>query len=493
MLGKKLSQSFVFSILSMVFSFVSSVFIARIGGAAIFGNISLATSFQSLLRQLFNSSLNNAHLKAYNEDSSIGLKNFLVLNLFFNMLTSISIVGFIFWNSSASGEVFSDLQISLIVIFILQDYLTTPIFMYSTNQYAKLNIARGNLVDFSSQLLISLAKIGAVLYGFKEIGIAWSIVGACALSSVYPLISLFKEKLGKVSMTVIRSYIKYALYIFTSAMAYGLLLSFDKILLGFFSVSAEDIGYYNAGNRLGILLMSLGVSVGGIFLSVFTKNLAEKNHEKTLAQLKDYERSITVFFLPVILVPIFFGEELISIIYGSAFASGYLVLVFSLLVAYIKTLTIPYQNFLFAVNRFKEFNRTSVIFAIAIVGLTTLFAYFDVLGSKTTAVALGLFVSCLVERMIFVWEAARIDKNVKLFFHPKEVLFFTLIIAAFFIYMHYAVHDLTSLAVRFGMLLAVIPAGALLGIYTWDDFYNIKGLVFKPKAAAVPAEAEPIL
>jgi O-antigen/teichoic acid export membrane protein len=485
-----LSQSFVFSILSMVFSFVSSVFIARIGGAAIFGNISLATSFQSLLRQLFNSSLNNAHLKAYNEDSSIGLKNFLVLNLFFNMLTSIAIVCFIFWNSSASGEVFSDLQISLIVIFILQDYLTTPIFMYSTNQYARLNIARGNLVDFSSQLLISLAKIGAVLYGFKEIGIAWSIVGACGLSSVYPLYSLFKEPLGKVSMHVIRNYIKYALYIFTSALAYGLLLSFDKILLGFFSVSAEEIGYYNAGNRLGILLMSLGVSVGGIFLSVFTKNLAERNHEKTLAQLKDYERSITVYFLPMILVPIFFGEELITIIYGSAFASGYFVLVFSLLVAYIKTLTIPYQNFLFAVNRFKEFNRTSVIFAVTIVCLTTLFAYLDLLGSKTTAVAFGLFISCMVERMIFVWEAARIDPHVKLFFHGKALLYFTVILTGFFIYMHFAAHDLTSLVVRFGLLLLVIPVGTLLGIYTPKDYDALLSLISKRKTAPAHTEVE---
>lgn len=492
MLGKKLSQSFVFSILSMVFSFASSVFIARIGGAAIFGNISLATSFQSLLRQLFNSSLNNAHLKAYNEDNSIGLKNFFVLNLFFNMLTSIAIVLFVFWNSSAHGDVFSALQIHLIIIFILQDYLTTPIFMYSTNQYARLNIARGNLIDFSSQLLVSLAKIGAVLYGFQEIGIAWSIVAACALSSVYPLISLFKEKLGKVSLQVIKSYIRYALYIFTSAMAYGLLLSFDKILLGFFSVSAENIGYYNAGNRLGILLMSLGVSVGGIFLSVFTKNLSEQNSEKTLGQLKDYERSITVYFLPVILVPIFFGKELITIIYGNAFASGYPVLVFSLLVAYIKTLTIPYQNFLFAVNKFKEFNRTSVIFAISIVVLTTVFAYLNLFGSKTTAVAFGLLVSCVIERMIFVWEAARIDTGIKLFFHGKALLFFAVILAVFGLYMQMVQHDLVSLAVRFAGLLMIIPAGYLLNIYGVQDYKAIRSLVFKTKAAPVEVETEQI-
>jgi O-antigen/teichoic acid export membrane protein len=476
MLGKKLSQSFVFSLLSMGFTFVSSVFIARIGGAAMFGNISLATSFQALLRQMFVSSLNNAHLKAFSENKEVGIKNYLLVNIAFNVLSSIAILLVVLINTASGSGAFTDLQIKLIIIFIVQDYLAIPLFMYSTNQYAQLNITKGNLADFVGQILQSIAKIGAVLYGFQEIGVAWSIIAACALGSVFPIYSLIKERTGKVSKESVRKYVRYSFYIATSALAYGLLLSFDKILLGFFSVSAEDIGYYNAGNRLGVLLMSLGVSVGGIFLSVFTKNRFEKNGEKTLEQLRKYERIITIYFLPVVLVPVFFGKELMNLIYGSAYQSGYPVLVVSIFVAYVKTLTIPYQNLLFASNRFKEFNRTSVIFSISIVSLTMSFAHFNVFGTISLSVAVGLLTASLIERMAFVWEAKKVHPGIKLVFHPKELAFFAVIVAGFFVYMSLMPHDLGSLILRAMIIILIIPIGSLLNIYTRADYSLLKGL-----------------
>ena len=461
----------------MALSFISSIFIARIGGAAIFGNISLATSFQALIKSIFSHSVNNAHLKVYNDDTSVGVKNYLLLNLFFNLLTSLLIVVFVLWNSRSSNNTFSQVQLHLIIIFIIQDYLLTPLTIYTTDQYAKLNVKRGNFLDFSSQVLTNLAKIAAVLLGQTEIGIAWAIIIACCISSVFPIISLSKGNIGKYSFQVIKKYIRLCLYISTSALAYGLLLSFDKILLGFFAVSPEKIGYYNAGNRLGILLMSLGVSVGGIFLSVFSKNIAEKNQEKTLEQLKQYERYISIFFIPVILVPIFFGEELLMFIYGKEFTTGYIVLVFALIVAYLKTTTIPYQNYLFANNSFKVFNRLSIVFAVVIVASTFLFAFFDLFPDKTTSVAFGLLFSCIVDRILFGIACSRIDKEIKMYFYPQILLFFVLIAVGWFSVRGLVSGNiLISYIIRVFVLLLIIPVGYLLKIYKQEDYRLITQL-----------------
>lgn len=471
MLGKKISQNFAINILSMAFGITSSIFIARIGGPAILGNISLAMSFQVLVKSIFTHTINSAHLKVYSEDNQVGLKNFLFASIFYNIITSFLILLFVGWNLSSSNGTFTDLQITLIVIFILQDYLFTPLYIYITDQQSKLNILRANLVDFSAQTLVNLAKIVAVLVGASEIGIAWYMMGACGISAIYPLIKLLKEKFGTFSFNILKKYIRYSLHISTSTIAYGLLLSFDKVLLGIYAVPAAVIGYYNVGNRLGLMIMTLGVSVGGIFLSVFSQNLNQQNHEKTREQLSKYERFISITFLPAFLVAILLGKELIALVFGVEYVLAYPVLIFSIFMAYTKTVTTPYQNYLFVYNRFKAYNRTSIAFAFAIIGCTILFAHFNLFGDMTVSVAAALFLATIIERILFVIEAKQVDRNVKFTFHPAITLFFACFIGGWYLVEGYVIElpALLSYGIRLVILLLVIPLGFALGVYTRAD------------------------
>ncbi len=481
MLGKKISQNFAINILSMAFGFISSIFIARIGGPAILGNISLAMSFQILIKSVFTHTVNSAHLKVYSEDSQVGLKNFLVVNIFYNFITSLLVLLFAVWNMSSSAGTFTQLQTTLIIIFILQDYFFTPLYIYVTDQQSKLNIVRANMIDFSAQTLVNIAKVAAVLAGENEIGIAWYMMAACGVSAVYPLVKLIKEKFGSYSFSVVKKYIRYSLSISTSTIAYGLLMSFDKVLLGLYAVPAAAIGYYNVGNRLGLMIMTLGVSVGGIFLSVFAKNVTEQNHDKTREQLAQYERFISISFLPAFMVAILFGRELIVLVFGSEYILAYPVLIFALFMAYTKTVTIPFQNYLFANNRFKAFNRTSISFAAAIFVCTVGFGYFDFFNDRTVSVAAGLFLATLIERLLFVREANRVDKKVKFTFHPAILLFFGCFIGGWFLVEGF-VADLSTLlsyGIRILILLLIVPLGYLAGVYAKADFELITKLVKK--------------
>ena len=484
MLGKKLSQNFAINIVSMVLGVLSSIFIARIGGPAILGNISLAMSFQVLVKSIFTHTVNSAHLKMYNDDPKVGLKNYLIVFVLYNVITSLLVLAFVAWNQLNHQGTFTELQITLIVIFILQDYLMTPVYLYTTDQSSKLNIVRANMVDFYTQTLINIAKIAAVVLGESEIGIAWYIMAACGLSSIYPLIDLIRSKFGTYSAEVVKKYIRFSLSISTSTIAYGLLISFDKVLLGLFRVSPEKIGYYNVGNRLGLLVLTLGLNVGGIFLSVFSKNISENNHDKTIEQLANYERFISIIFLPAILVATLFGEELITVVFGSLYVYAYLVLIFSLSFAYIKTLTIPYQNYVFANNRLKEFRSTSILFAVAIVVFTLLLAYIDPFRDLTVSVAFGLLLACLFERVLFTQAATKVDPQIKFFFHPKTILFFTNLIVGWLLLRE--VVPTTNLyfswSIRTGILLAFLPVAFLLGIYTRDDISLVTKLIKKQPA-----------
>ncbi len=472
MLGKKISQNFAINILSMAFGFISSIFIARIGGPAILGNISLAMSFQVLIKSVFTHTVNSAHLKVYSEDNSVGLKNFLVVNIIYNILTTLLVLLFVLWNYTSTAGTFTELQISLIIIFILQDYLFTPLYIYVTDQQSKLNIVRANMIDFSAQTLVNIAKIVAVLASENEIGIAWYMMAACGISAVYPTVKLLREKFGSYALVMVKKYIRYSLSISTSTIAYGLLMSFDKVLLGLYAVPAAAIGYYNVGNRLGLMIMTLGTSVGGIFLSVFAKNVSELNHDKTREQLGQYERFISISFLPAFLVAVLFGRELITLVFGEEYVLAYPVLIFALFMAYTKTITIPFQNYLFANNRFKSFNRTSILFAVAIAGCTFMFAQFNFLQDMTVSVAAGLLLATLVERVLFVREASKVDPNMKFTFHPAILLFFACFIGGWYLIESFVLNMdvLLSYAVRLLYLLMVLPLGFMFGIYTRADF-----------------------
>jgi O-antigen/teichoic acid export membrane protein len=481
MLGKKISQNFAINILSMAFGFISSIFIARIGGPTILGNISLAMSFQVLIKSIFTHTVNSAHLKIYSEDNSVGLKSFLVVNIFYNVVTSLLVVFFVVWNHNSSAGTFTELQTTLIVIFILQDYLFTPLYIYVTDQQSKLNILRANMVDFSAQTFVNIAKIAAVLLGESEIGIAWWMMGACGVSGIYPLVKLIQQNFGTYSFSIAKKYIRYSLHISTSTIAYGLLLSFDKVLLGLYAVPAAAIGYYNVGNRLGLMIMTLGVSVGGIFLSVFAKNITDQNHDKTREQLAQYERFIAISFLPAFLAAILFGKELIIFVFGDEYILAYPVLIFALFMAYIKTVTIPLQNYLFANNRFKSFNRISIAFAISILTSTLAFGYFNFFNDLTVSVAAGLFFATVIERFLFVVGAKQVDSKIQFAFHPMILFFFSSYIAGWFM-IDEQVSEFTiilSYGIRIGILLSILPLGLFFGIYTKADIKLITNLIGK--------------
>ncbi|GAB3027426.1 hypothetical protein GCM10027185_29070 [Spirosoma pulveris] len=479
MLGKKIGQNFIINIVSMGLGILSSVFIARVGGPTIMGNIGLAMSFQVLVKSIFTHTVNSVHLKMYNENNQVGLKNYMVVFVLYNVLTSLLVLSFVLWNNFSHNGAFTDLQISLIIIFILQDYLMTPFYIYITDQSSKLNIVRSNMTDFYAQTLINIAKIAAVLLGESEIGIAWYIMAACALGSVYPVINLIRSDFGPYSLTVVKKYIRYSMTISTSTIAYGLLVSFDKVLLGLYKVSPELIGFYNVGNRLGLLLMTLGISIGSILLSVFSKNATENNNDKTISQLSSYERFITISFLPAFLAASLFGNELITLVFGNRYLEAFPVLLLSILFAYVKILTIPYQNYLFANNSFRAFNRNSILFIVAIIFFSTTMAHFNFFNDLPISVAAALLLACLFERVLFTRDAAKIDPQIRLFFYPGTVLFFTALTVGWFVLNHFipASNYLLSYGIRAVILLAILPVGYLLGIYTKGDFYMITSLL----------------
>jgi len=479
MIAKKFSQNFFFQIVSQAISFIASIFVARLGGAAIFGNIGLATSYQNLFRSLIVNASNNAHLKVYAEDKSHGIKTYMYYT--FSLFIGADFLVFIwaFYNYITPNSSLNKLQSLLIFIFILQDFIAFPALIARTDQTAKLNIFKANIVNFIPFITINIFKIFAVFIGFKEIGIALAMLIASLAGTFYSIPIIKKSYRGKFDKKLLKKYFRYSLYIAAAGISQSLLMSYDKILLGFMKISPEMIGYYNAGNRLGVLFMLIGVNAGGIFLAIFSKNAVNKDTDSTLNYLKKYERYILIFFSPFLIGTIILGKDLLGIIFGQGFAIAYVVLSLSLIMGLLKILTIPLHNLLFANNKFKSFNILSVVYASLIIFLTTSIAIIDPFDDKLMSVAFGLFLAGLIEKVLFTIYVKTIEKRIRFSFYPAYILYFLM---TYIISTNVINHlDLKSFASRLLITVVCIAisilGGSILGIYKRSDINLVFNLL----------------
>jgi len=481
MLAKKFSQNFLFQIASQAIGFIASIFVARLGGAAIFGNIGLATSYQNLFRSLIVNSTNNAHLKIYSEDNECGIRTYTQLTFLMIVFSDLLIFAWVVYNYFSFDSSLSTLQCTLILLFILQDFITFPCLVANVDCASKLDIFRANMSSFIPALLSNIFKVLAVVLGYREIGIAIFLLIASFFGTFYSIYLLQKNAdWGIFRKDLLKKYIRYTMFIMAGAVAHGLLQSYDKILLGFLRVSPEDIGYYNAGNKLGLLFLQIGVSVGGIFLAVFSRNVVQKDNDSTLDQLKKYERYVLIFFLPCIMAVSLLGKDLLMLVFGNDFGRGDGVLIFSLLVALAKIITVPYHNFLFAHNRFKSFNILSLFYSAAIVGITTFFAIVNWFNDILLSIAFGLFLSGIIEKLLFTYVSKKIDSRVKFLYSFPLLFYFLLIFAASewiltsflsqstFIFRLFFVLIISGITILFGFL---------FGFYKKEDILLIRNLI----------------
>lgn len=472
MLAKKFAQKFIYIIISQAISFISSIFVARLGGASIFGNLGLASAYQDLFRSLITNSTNSAHLKINSENDNCGLKTFSLLSLALMIISNSLILCWVFYNLSIKNPVLSNLQTVLILLFILQDFIILPSFIATTDCVSRLEISRSNLISFIPLLLSNILKIIAIAIGFKEIGIAIFMLVASLFGTIYPIILFKKVTWGNLDLDLLKTYAKYSLYISAGALAHGVLLSYDKILLGFLRVSPENIGFYNAGNKLGLLLMTIGVSVGGIFLAIFSKNVVDKNIDGSLYQLKQYERYIILIFAPIIIGAMLLGKDLLFLIFGKGFEMGYVVLNISLIVAFTKILTIPYHNLLFANNKFKLFNIISISYTLTIITMSTFIGYYNLFNNVLLSVSFGLFIAGISEKLIYTFFSRKIDSRIKIIFHPYILLFFiiTYLIGKYVLMdLLYDLNTYYKVIFVLVFLLTTIFLGFIIGIYEKSD------------------------
>ncbi len=185
--------------------------------------------------------------------------------------------------------------------------------------------------------------------------------------------------------------------------------------------SAQTVAVYGAAQKLAMMV----TLTHGLIISVMQSSVAELNATNKLLKLEELVRGMSfVAIIPafiILLIFIFFGDIILSIVYGEFYKKGYAVLLIIGTTNFISMLLGPAGMVLIMTNQQKEV----VLIILVNTLITIILAYFmlKIYGYEGVAcswgigaITYGLFTWCLVKKRLNI----RTDIKASLFFLRKE-------------------------------------------------------------------------
>lgn len=184
--------------------------------------------------------------------------------------------------------------------------------------------------DFLYQGLITALVFFATAFKQGVVGLSLSWLGAilvaagASLTYVRSRTSLLASRIATFQETY--RLLRFSLPLMISGAVWTIMLQSDNLLLGYF-LQASDVGIYDVTFTLiQPFLMIVGI-FGFLFLPLFSK-LDDENDEQSMQVTFRFVTKWMVFLsLPLYFSYLLFSEELLSLIFGSEYAAGHLVLI----------------------------------------------------------------------------------------------------------------------------------------------------------------------
>ncbi|MBN1896573.1 MAG: oligosaccharide flippase family protein [Candidatus Aenigmarchaeota archaeon] len=324
-------------ILSKIFTLIYRVFIAQFYGPTDYGIFSLGIAVLSLFAMTSLIGLQSgvvrfvSHYRSKKDNERVkgtiisSLKITLPLSIAMSIILALlsEFIGLTVFHETELVNVLMILSIS-IPFTTLMTILMSAFIGFKKADY---RVYTENISLNSFKLLLILL-FGIAGLGISGIAWAWTIATIMTFIVTVLLIrKLYPDIKSSLKSVEIKSELfKYsAPLLFTGTMGFIILWT-DTIMIGIF-MEASDVGIYNAAMPIGQILFMTANAIIALFLPVITE-LYSKNKIKKINNLyKTVSRWTLYVNLPIFLVLVFFSRQVLSIMFGPEYTSGYIVLV----------------------------------------------------------------------------------------------------------------------------------------------------------------------
>lgn len=315
--------------------FPISILLARFLGAENLGLFSLAKNITGWLQQFANLGLNNAAVKfitVYSgEKKGQNLKGLFILIFLISTITSLVLSICLFFFADFLGKSTNKPELSYILRYfsiVVPLGAATTMLTFTMRGFKNIKQAiKIELSNFSSYLLglIILLFGGYKLYGaviaFVLSHIISTILGIYFLVKEFPdLLSPLKPKFH------LKRLLRFSFPLYLAGFTWVMMRRIDLLMLGYFKPSA-DVGIYQAAVFLSVLVSFFSQALSQIFPPIIS-DLYNKKQTSIISQLyKTTTRWACIGSLMVLLVILLYSKNILGLLYGPDFTSGWKVLV----------------------------------------------------------------------------------------------------------------------------------------------------------------------
>ena len=324
---------------------VAGIIVARVAGPEVVGIIAYATSYVSIF--LFIIGLfGSAHIKLVSEGQNeadslttyswlLGISSFVYLFIVLGMFLSQK---FLMKNG------FESIEIENVILIILFSTLISAAYKYSATIFnAKTEQVKANLPELLGTLINNILRVIVVVLGYGAIALAG--VKVVGLLIGIPLIVYFlkNKEYGKFRSDLALKYVRIALPLLVVVITNSIMMYSDKLILERIG-NIREIGIYTAAFSIGGIFILIGRTAGTVFFPLFSSYFAENNIAEVKRKIKQFERFVFVFILPVIITLALFSYPVMVTLLGIKYEQSaplFAVLVFS---SFFAIWSMPYGN-----------------------------------------------------------------------------------------------------------------------------------------------------
>ncbi len=358
------------------------------------------------------------------------IKGVILYSLKFSIITSLifSILIFIF-APQISVKIFHNdslIKIIKILAFSIPAYVLSEVLLSIIRAYREVKyvVYSKNLLEGLSKIVLSLI---AIYFGYALFGISLAYVISLVVTFVVTFYFIEKKLFPIFKKDVKTEYnnkqiFSYSWPLMISNIMELALIWVDTILLGYFKTSSE-VGIYNAAFPTAMLLTSIPVAILTLFTPTMSKLIGEKRIEEQKEIFNITSKWIFLAALPVSIIIMYLSKDILKLLFGSSYASGYLalsILAFGFLISAVsftsrKLLEVYKKSNLILIN--------SMIAIVLNVALNIiLIPKFDIIGA-----AISSAISFIVYSGLFIMQSISVLK----FRHPI-MQYFKIILASVF-------------------------------------------------------------
>ena len=316
--GFKLSKY----VLSFVFFYLMVLFYEP----KIIGTVQFAIAFISIFSFIFNIGFSIAHLKIYPEEENkaacIGvLLTFKTLFILLSLIFYFTLLGFM------------NLEGILLTIFII--FIFEKIIEGINTSMSNILIADNETLKGTFPwIIISLSKVFLLIMGLfvfptNEVTLAFIYLLSTLFHTGFLFIYFMPYKINKPTKYLLKKYLHYT-YPLTFANIAVLLSGNIGIVLINFWISPETVAFYYAGDHLSVFRTIIPNVVSLVMVSIFSKNIKEKNLKKNRQIIKNISKYFCILWTGVILISFLYSDEFITIFLGDTYRPS--IFVFNILI-----------------------------------------------------------------------------------------------------------------------------------------------------------------